>query len=115
MAPEKAVDHRQGATSKGKIHCHHWGIIPLSSLSPVIEEPASVSSQEEAGDAHPPSPYEGQLLQMIAGMKEAIAKQQDLFDHKLELNRENSAREREELKHLNDQLLASKIPMGRFH
>ena len=45
------------------------------------------------GDAHPPSTYEGQHLQMIDDMKEEMAKQQALFNYKLALDRENAAHE----------------------
>jgi len=43
---------------------------------------------------------------MITDMKEEIARQQALFNHKMALDWENAASKREELKHLNDQLLA---------
>ena len=43
---------------------------------------------------------------MIADMKEEMAKLQALFDYKMALDRENAAHEWEELKCLNDQLLA---------
>ena len=46
---------------------------------------------------------------MFADMKEEMAKQQALFDRERELSEqdlENTAREREEMKCLNDQLLA---------
>jgi len=46
---------------------------------------------------------------MFADMKEEMAKQQTLFEREQEQathDRENAASEREELKHLNDQLLA---------
>ena len=46
---------------------------------------------------------------MFVDMKKEMAKQQALFDREWEqavIDRDNVAREREELKHLNDQLLA---------
>ena len=46
---------------------------------------------------------------MFTDMKKEMAKQQALFDRKREqaaLDRDNVAREQEELKHLNDQLLS---------
>ena len=70
-----------------------------------MEEPTSASSQGAVRDAHPPSTYKVQLLQVIFDVTEEIAKQQPLFDHKLAFDQENVTRKREELKPLNDQLL----------
>ena len=51
--------------------------------------------------------YETQLLHMFADMKEDMAKQQSLFEREQVAHYwENAAREWEELKRLNDQLLA---------
>ena len=79
-----------------------------------MEETISAPSQGATGDIHPSSTYKSQLLQMFADMKEEMTKQQTLFDREREQaahDRENTAREQKELKHLNDQLLAQIIAL----
>ena len=49
-----------------------------------MEDTVFTPSQGAAGDIHPPSIYEIQLLQMFVYMKDEITKQQILFDHERE-------------------------------
>jgi len=109
MAPKKQSTTGEGTTSKGKSVATAGNIIPPESIGPIIEDIISALSQVTTGDIHPPSIYEAQLLQMFADMKEELTKQQALFDcewEQAEHDREHAAREREEMKHLNDQLPA---------
>jgi len=86
-----------------------------------VEEAISASSQGAAGDIHPPSTYEVQLLQMFADMEE-MAKQQAFFDcerERLEEDRENVAHEWEEMKCLkaysSPRSRPSRTPVDRLH
>ena len=103
--PEKAVDHRRRDHLQGQICCHRLGHPPERSQS--HRHTVSTPSQRATGDIDLPSVYDAQL-QMFVDMEE-LAKQQAFFDRKreqAEQDREHAVREREEMIHLNDHLLA---------
>ena len=111
MTLKKQPTTDKGTTSKGKYIAIVEGIIRPSNLNfnPIVERTVYAPSQGVAGDVHPPSTYGAQLLQMFAGIREEMAKQQALFDHERKQaahDRENTACEREEMKCLTDQFLA---------
>ena len=107
---EEAANHWRRDYLEGKSVAAMGGIVSLSgvNLSPIMEETVSSTSQGVAGDIHSPSTYEAQLFQMFADMEEMV-EQQTLFDRereRLKHDRENTTRDWEEMKCLNDQLLA---------
>ena len=105
MALRKQQTTGEGTTSKGKPVAVVGNIILLSSLCPIVKYDVSAPSQGATGDIHLPSTYKTRLLQMVAHVKEELAKQQALFDHergRAEPDRENAVREWEEMKRLND-------------
>ena len=116
MTPKKQLTTGNGTTAKSKSIATARGIISPSvlNLSSVMEEFVFIPSQWAAGDTHLPSTYEGQLLQIFTDMKEEMAKQQSLFDREREqasLDLESVTCEWEELKYVNDQLLARIIAL----
>jgi len=106
MALKKQSTMGEGTITKGKSASTAGDIIPPSGSSHMAEDVVSTPSHEATNDIHPSSTYEAQL-QMFAEMEES-AKQQVMFDHErgqAEQDWENVARELEEMKRLNDQLL----------